>query len=78
MENKNFNNLIHGFDTVQCGYFMEGTGKKGIDYQLLWQKKERMRVSKNKDPELISSGEWKFLLHPFGTASGYPLENEKR
>jgi hypothetical protein len=73
MENKSFDILIHGFDTVQCAYFMELSGDCGIDFQLLREKKEKIRVSKNKDPELISLGEVKFLIHPFGTASGYPL-----
>ncbi len=73
MGNRNFLKLIHGFDTVQCAYFMECKRKGGIDFQLLWEKKEKIRVSKKKDPELISLGEVNFLLHPFGTASGYPL-----
>ena len=73
MEKTNFEILIHGFDTIQCAYFMEARGNKGIDFKLLWEKKEKIRVSKSKDPLLITLGETNFLLHPFGTASGYPL-----
>jgi hypothetical protein len=73
MGNKNFEILIHGFDTIQCAYFMECNRGKGIDFQLLWEKKEKIRASKSKDPLLITLGKCNFLLHPFGTASGYPL-----
>ena len=73
MENKSFYNLIHGFDTLQCGYYLESTGKKGIDFELLTKEKEAIRQTKSKDPKKISLGEYDFLLHPFGSSSGYPI-----
>jgi len=35
MQNKNFDSLIHGFDTLQCAYFLESTKRKGINFELL-------------------------------------------
>jgi len=73
MLNKIFNNLIHGFDTIQCAYSMEQRRQGGIDFNFLRQKKESIRELKNKEPVLVSIGEINFLLHPYGTASGYPI-----
>jgi hypothetical protein len=73
MENKTFEILIHGLDTVQCAYFLESTLKRGIDFELLIKERERIKQTKGKEPKKISLGNSDFLLHPFGTASGYPL-----
>jgi hypothetical protein len=44
MQNKNFDNLIHGFDTIQCAYFLEWTRKGGIDFG--WLIKEREPINR--------------------------------
>ena len=72
MENKGFDYLIHGFDTLQCAYFMESKGK-GIDFELLSREREGIRQTKSKEPKKISTGKCDFLLHPFGSSSGYPI-----
>jgi hypothetical protein len=73
MENRKFDNLIQGFDTVQCAYSMEQKWKGGIDFQFLREKKESIRDLKNKEPVAVKIGGKTFLLHPYGTASGYPI-----
>ncbi len=73
MENKSFDNLIHGFDTVQCAYFLESARKKGIDFELLTREREAIKQTRSKDPKRISLGGSDFLLYPFGSSSGYPI-----
>ncbi len=73
MENKSFDNLIHGFDTLQCAYYLESNGKKGIDFELLTREREGIKQAKSKEPKKIILGESDFLLYPFGSSSGYPL-----
>ncbi len=73
MENKSFDILIHGFDTLQCAYFLEWARKGGIDFELLIKEREAIKQTKSKEPKRVSLGKHDFLLHPFGTASGYPL-----
>ena len=73
MENKSFNNLIHGFDTLQCAYYLEWTRKGGIDFEWLIKERESIKQTKSKEPKKISLGESDFLLHPFGSSSGYPI-----
>jgi hypothetical protein len=71
MQDTQFENLIHGFDTVQCAYFMESRGK-GIDFELLTREREDIKRTKSKEPKKITLGECDFLLHPFGSSSGFP------
>jgi hypothetical protein len=73
MENKGFDNLIHGFDTVQCAYFLESNKRKSINFEMLIREREGIKQTKSKEPQKISLGEYDFLLYPFGTASGYPF-----
>lgn len=70
--------LLQGIDTLQCAYFM-GRAGEGIDYQGLAEKKEEMQRSKYKQPVVVCLGNSEFLLHPYGTASGYPylLTNDR-
>ena len=72
MENKSFDNLIHGFDTVQCAYFLESR-REGIDFELLTRERENMKRTKSKEPQKITLGKCDFFLHPFGSSSGYPI-----
>ncbi len=70
MEDKTFDILIHGFDTVQCAYFLESTRKRGIDFELLTREREGIKQTRSKEPKRISLGKFDFLLHPFGSLSG--------
>ncbi len=69
MENKTFEILIQGFDTLQCAYYLEWTRKGGIDFELLIKERERIKQTKGKEPQKISLGKSDFLLNPFGTGS---------
>ena len=73
MENNQFDSLIHGLDTVQCAYFLESARGKGIDFAALDREKEGIKQTRGKEPKRISLGKKDFLLHPFGSASGYPV-----
>ena len=73
MENSRYKLLLHGFDTLQCAYYLHGTGDSGIDFLELGARKEGLRNRKSKDPEMVELGDELFHLHPYGTASGYPF-----
>lgn len=73
MESKDFEILLHGFDTLQCAYFLESTKEDEIDFELLAREREGIKQTKSKEPKRISLGESDFLLHPFGSSSGYPI-----
>jgi len=70
--------LLHGIDTVQCAYFLRQKESGGIDFPWLAQNREELRRSRFKEPAAITLGGAGFLLHPYGTASGYPyvISNE--
>ena len=65
--------LLHGIDTLQCAYFLHAPDRQGIDFGQLAEQKESIRQSKSKNPVAITVGNSDFLLHPYGSASGYPL-----
>ena len=73
MVDQKFDLLIHGFDTVQCAYYLEWTRKGGIDFEWLIKEREGIKQTKSKEPKKIRLGEYNFLLHPFGSSSGYPI-----
>jgi hypothetical protein len=68
-----FEYLIQGFDTLQCALFLESRKRKGINFELLGREKEGIKQTRAKEPKRISLGKSDFLLHPFGSSSGYPL-----
>jgi hypothetical protein len=74
-ESDNFKFLLHGIDTIQCAYYLENINASGayIDYSVLTSQKESIRQSKKKDPLPIVLGNTEFLLHPYGSSSGYPI-----
>jgi hypothetical protein len=72
-ENSKFEMKLHGFDTIQCAYYMEPSINASIDFQLLASIKESIRHSKNKSPRPILLGNTEFLLHSSGSSSGYPF-----
>lgn len=65
--------LLNGIDTLQCAYYLHAPERQGIDFQLLAEKKEEIRQSKSKNPLSVTLGNTEFLLHPYGSKSGYPL-----
>jgi hypothetical protein len=66
-----FKLLLHGIDTLQCAYFLHAPDRQGIDFQILAAQKEEIRQSKSKKPIPITLGNSDFLLHPYGSSSGY-------
>lgn len=79
MDSHSFKLLIHGIDTLQCAYFLEPRGVPALDFGKLAELKESIRQSKSKNPAALELAGTGFLLHPYGTSSGYPfvLENEQ-
>jgi hypothetical protein len=65
--------LLHGIDTLQCAYFLHSVEQQGIDFGHLAEQKESIRQSKNKNPLPITLGNSGYLLHPYGSDSGFPL-----
>lgn len=70
--------LLQGVDTLQIAYFLASGGRRVADFEHLGQVKEGLRQIKHRGPDEVSFGDARFLLHPYGTGSGYPfvLENE--
>jgi hypothetical protein len=68
---QDFKLLLHGIDTVQCAYYLQIAGQSGLDFQKLAEQKETIRQSKRKHPLPVKLGNSEFLLHPYGTSSGY-------
>jgi hypothetical protein len=68
-----FRFLLQGIDTVECAYYLRGRGACGIDFQRLVALREELRLVKVREPAVITLGGVSFLLHPYGSASGYPL-----
>lgn len=73
MEGKPFTLLLHGFDTVQCSYYLQTHSLNALDFQLLGEKREVIRQTKRKNPLPIILGNTEFLLQPYGSSSGYPF-----
>lgn len=73
MEGRPYKLLLHGFDTLQCAYFLRQSSADGIDFQSLAKQREEIRQTKMKEPVPVGIGNTSFLLSPYGTASGYPF-----
>ena len=75
MIEQSFRLLLHGIDTIQCAYYLENHKNEvaHIDYALITRQKEYIRQSKKKDPVAVVLGNSEFLLHPYGSSSGYPI-----
>lgn len=65
--------LLHGYDTIQCSYYLRPEFESGINFEWLATEKENLRQSKTRDPKHINLGGTSFLLHPYGSSSGYPF-----
>ena len=71
--------LLHGHDTIECAYYLyPKNSNSSIDFGHLGYEKENLKNSKQRDPKRIVIGEQYFLLHPYGSTSGFPfmIENE--
>lgn len=70
--------LLHGIDTLQCAYFLVAPPAEGIPFAQLGMQKEILRQSKSREPKAVTLGGMEFMLHPYGSSSGYPfvLTNE--
>lgn len=44
-----------------------------LDFERLTLEKETLRQNKGRDPKLITLGGIEFMLHPYGSSSGYPF-----
>lgn len=73
MEDRRYSLLLHGFDTLQCAYYLQSKPNAIFDFRELAIRKEGLRGRKAKDPEMVEIGEELFHLYPHGTSSGYPL-----
>ncbi len=65
--------VLSGIDTIECAYYLRIQGKCEIDFQRLTAMREDLRLAKVREPALIELGGIEFLLHPYGSQSGYPL-----
>lgn len=65
--------LLHGIDTLQCAYYLYSPEGSGLDFAEIRALKEDMREARSQDPEKVSFGKQTFMLHPYGTSSGYPF-----
>lgn len=70
--------LLHGYDTIECAYYLASGQGCLIDYEQLAVEKEALRQAKSRKPKHIKLGNEEFLLAPHGTKSGYPflIEND--
>jgi hypothetical protein len=75
VERSLFELRLHGIDTIQCAYYLENSQSETayVDYALLARQKESIRQSKKKEPVPVFLGNSEFLLHPYGSSSGYPI-----
>jgi len=66
--------LLHGYDTIQCAYYlMPGVYGDYIDFSALAVEKEKLRKAKTKELKVIKMAGMDFLLHPYGSSSGFPF-----
>ncbi|MGB7541251.1 MAG: hypothetical protein WBM28_04445, partial [Burkholderiales bacterium] len=65
--------LLQGIDTVECAYYLHAREVCGIDFLRLTALREALRQAKVREPAVIDLGGVAFLLHPYGSSSGYPL-----
>lgn len=65
--------LLVGHDTLQCGYYLRPEPSSDVDFAMLLTKREALRSSCSRDPVVVALGDAEFLLHPYGSTSGYPV-----
>lgn len=69
----NFYLLLQAVDTIECAYFLIPERDCQMDFGKLALEKETLRQSKTRDPKVIMLGGTEFMLHPYGSSSGYPF-----
>lgn len=70
--------LLSGLDTVECAYYLHPGIACRFDFGELAAKRETLRASKRREPEVVGIGGKEYLLHRGGTGSGYPLHLENQ
>lgn len=65
--------LLSGLDTVECAYYFRPSIGCLLDFQAIGAKREALKASKRRDPEVLALGGKEFLLASHGTGSGYPF-----
>ena len=65
--------LLHGFDTIQCCYFLTPSTGVGIDTVRLGADRERLRHAGAEESSPVTLGNRQFLLASHGSRSGYPF-----
>ena len=73
-----FSLLLQGIDTIECAYYLRAPGPCGIDFEALTARREELCLAKVREPAVVELGGVEFLLHPYGTRSGYPLVMSNR
>lgn len=68
-----FTFLLEGIDTLQCAYYLRREPGALIDFAGLLAQREGLRASCSRDPCVVAIGNAEFLLHTYGSTSGYPL-----
>lgn len=68
-----FQLLLSGHDTIECAYYLAPEVGCQLDYEHLSAQKEALRLSKSRQPKVITLGCEEFLLAGHGTGSGYPF-----
>ncbi|SDY82744.1 hypothetical protein [Nitrosomonas sp. Nm33] len=70
--------LLHGYDTLECAYYLTSGQGCLIDYEQLTVDKAALCQAKPRKPKHPKLGSEEFLLAPHRTKSDYPFLIEKR
>jgi hypothetical protein len=73
MDDQTYPLLLHGFDTVECAYYLYQARKSEFDFGQLYQTRESLRQLGARERMPVTLGGVPFLVYPHGTRSGYPF-----
>lgn len=65
--------LLAEHDTLQVAYYLRWDADSAVDFATLMAQREALRGSGSRDPSVVTIADGEFLLHPYGSTSGYPL-----
>jgi len=68
-----FRHLLSGIDTLEICFHLSPGALCALDFEALLSRKEALRSSRTRDPEVVRIGGEEFLLQAYGSSSGYPL-----